>query len=51
MGYGWAMVFTMGAWLVGGFLEGLLGADTLGLRTLFAIIAKGRAAGHQTEPF
>ena len=42
MGYGWAMVFTMGAWLVGGFLEGLLGADTLGLRTLFAIIAMGR---------
>ena len=39
MGYGWATVFTMGAWLVGGFLEGLLGADTLGLRTLFAIIA------------
>ena len=33
MGYGWATVFTMGAWLVGGFLEGLLGADTLGLRT------------------
>ena len=31
MGYGWAMVFTMGAWLVGGFLEGLL----------FAIIAMG----------
>ena len=42
MGYGWAMVFTMGAWLVGGFLEGLLGADTLGLRTLFAIIAIDR---------
>ena len=41
MGYGWAMVFTMGAWLVGGFLEGLLGADTLGLHTLFAIIAMG----------
>ena len=41
MGYGWATVFTMGAWLVGGFLEGLLGADTLGLRTLFAIIAMG----------
>ena len=29
------------AWLVGGFLEGLLGADTLGLHTLFAIIAMG----------
>ena len=41
MGYGWATVFTMGAWLVGGFFEGLLGADTLGLRTLFAIIAMG----------
>lgn len=41
MGYGWATVFTMGAWLVGGFLEGLLGADTLGLHTLFAIIAMG----------
>ena len=41
MGYGWATFFTMGAWLVGGFLEGLLGADTLGLRTLFAIIAMG----------
>lgn len=41
MGYGWAMVFTMGAWLVGGFLEGLLGADTLDLHTLFTIIAMG----------
>ena len=41
MGYGWATVFTMGAWLVGGFLEGLLGADTLVLHTLFAIIAMG----------
>ena len=41
MGYGWAAVFTVGAWFVGGILEGLLCADTLGLRTLFAVIAMG----------
>lgn len=41
MGYGWAAIFTVGAWLVGGSLEGLLCADTLGLRTLFAVIAMG----------
>ena len=52
MGYGWATFFTMGAWLVGGFLEGLLGADTLGLRTLFAIIAMGCCLSliHISEP-
>ena len=26
MGYGWATIFTVGAWLVGGFLDGLLGS-------------------------
>ena len=41
MNYGWATIFTMGAWLVGGFLDGLLGSDTLGLNALFAIIAMG----------
>ena len=41
MGYGWATIFTVGAWLVGGFLDGLLGSGTLGLNTLFAIIAMG----------
>ena len=39
--YGWAAIFTVGAWLVGGFLDGLLGSDTLGLNVLFAIIAMG----------
>ena len=41
MSYGWAAIFTVGAWLVGGFLDGLLGSDTLGLNALFAIIAMG----------
>ena len=41
MGYGWATIFTVGAWLVGGFLDGLWGSGTLGLNTLFAIIAMG----------
>ncbi|MFR6588651.1 MAG: hypothetical protein ACLUSL_13380 [Ruminococcus sp.] len=34
MGYGWATIFTVGAWLVGGFLDGLWGSwRTLGLNT------------------
>ena len=41
MNYGWATIFTMGAWFIGGFLDGLLGSDTLGLNALFAIIAMG----------
>ena len=41
MGYGWATIFTVGAWLVGGFLDGLLGSDPLGLNNLFAVIAMG----------
>lgn len=41
MSYGWAAIFTVGAWLVGGFLDGLLGSGALGLNTLFAIIAMG----------
>ena len=41
MSYGWAAIFTVGAWLVGGFLDGLLGYGALGLNTLFAIIAMG----------
>lgn len=41
MSYGWAAIFTVGAWLVGGFLDGFLGSDTLGLNALFAIIAMG----------
>ena len=41
MGYGWATIFTVGAWFVGGFLDGLLGSGALGLNTLFAIIVMG----------
>ena len=41
MSYGWAAIFTVGAWLVGGFLDGLLGSDILGLNVLFAVIAMG----------
>ena len=41
MGYGWATIFTVGAWLVGGVLDGLLDSDTLGRNTLFAVIAMG----------
>ena len=41
MNYGWATIFTVGAWFIGGFLDGLLGSGALGLNTLFAIIAMG----------
>jgi len=41
MSYGWAAIFTVGAWLVGGFLDGLLDSGALSLNTLFAIIAMG----------
>ena len=34
MGYGWATIFTVGAWLVGGFLDGLWGSGTLGLNSV-----------------
>lgn len=40
MSYGWATIFTLAAWVVGGLLEGagILGEDT---RILFAIIVMG----------
>ena len=41
MSYGWAVVFTVGAWFVGGVLDGLLSSGDLGLNTLFAVIAMG----------
>lgn len=41
MSYGWATIFTVGAWLVGGFLDGLLDSSALSLNTLFAIIVMG----------
>ena len=41
MSYGWATVFTLAAWLVGGFLDGLLDSGALSLNILFAIIAMG----------
>ena len=41
MGYGWATIFTVGAWLVGGVFDGILDSGDLGLNTLFAIIAMG----------
>ena len=41
MSYGWAAIFTVGAWLVGGFLDGLLDSGALSLNILFAIIAMG----------
>ena len=41
MNYGWATIFTVGAWFIGGFLDGLLGSGALGLNTLFAISAMG----------
>ena len=41
MGYGWAMVLLWEHGLSAASLRVFLGADTLGLRTLFAIIAMG----------
>jgi hypothetical protein len=41
MSYGWAAIFTVGAWLVGGFLDGLLGSGALGLRTVLPVIVMG----------
>ena len=39
MGYGWATVFTLAAWLAGSVLDAILG--DLGLRTVFSIIVMG----------
>ena len=38
MSYGWAILFTVAAWIVGSFLEGLLGEGT---QILFAILVMG----------
>ena len=38
MNYGWAITFTVAAWIIGSFLEAFIGADT---NILFAILAMG----------
>lgn len=38
MSYGWAILFTVAAWIVGSFLECLLGEGT---HILFAILVMG----------
>ena len=41
MSYGWATIFTVGAWFVEGFLDGHSGSGALGLNPLLAVNAMG----------
>ena len=44
MSYGWAAIFTVGAWLVGGFLDGLLDSGALSLNTLTTLLSTNQLA-------
>ena len=41
MSYGWAAIFTFGAWLVGLLVESALNWGDLGLHVVFPIIVMG----------